>query len=414
MNTIPTTRLHQQATNETDILGQLTLVEHSLCPLRPPKIGQGYVHRSRYFYYRHRERRAANVVVSCPAGLSPQDEFYLWGLLSICASQSADNELHATPHYCLRQLGIIDEKTRRGGRQYRQFKAALKRLSAVSYQCDAFYDPIRKEHRQVSFGFLSYSLPVAAQTSRAWRIVWDPLFYELTQAVGGHMSVDLTVYRSLNEASRRMFLLLVKIYRRRVNSPSFDLQHLACDVLGFSASRPLRNLKRSVVDVLLCLREKQIVEFDDERSVFRGNSTVGITLCPLRRGKYFVKRRKRSPIPSGPFSDALLSLGFAKSEIGRIQSKYQDKLLREWIDVTLAAKERHGLGFFKRSPQAYLIDNLKHATAGTRTPPDWWWEIRRQEDQSADRPFRAKSSQPQSIADIMEAVFPDFTSKKPA
>jgi hypothetical protein len=45
----------------------------------------------------------------------------------------------------------------------------------------------------------------------------------------------------------------------------------------------------------------------------------------------------------------------------------------------LAAKERFGDAFFKRSPQAYFVDNVKHAAAGTRTPPDWWHELRKAE-----------------------------------
>ncbi len=54
-------------------------------------------------------------------------------------------------------------------------------------------------------------------------------------------------------------------------------------------------------------------------------------------------------------------------------------MLREWTDITLAAKERFGAGFFKKSPQAFLVDNLKNAANGKRTPPDWWHDVRRAE-----------------------------------
>ena len=64
-------------------------------------------------------------------------------------------------------------------------------------QSDAFYDPIRGEHRAVSFGFLNYSLPLGEESSRAWRFAWDPIFFELAQATGGALSFDLTLYRQL-------------------------------------------------------------------------------------------------------------------------------------------------------------------------------------------------------------------------
>ena len=55
------------------------------------------------------------------------------------------------PHYCLRRLGVIDQFARRGGRQYSQFMQAIERLSLVRYRNDKFYDPLRGEHRRVSF-----------------------------------------------------------------------------------------------------------------------------------------------------------------------------------------------------------------------------------------------------------------------
>ena len=48
-------------------------------------------------------------------------------------------------------------------------------------------------------------------------------------------------------------------------------------------------------------------------------------------------------------------------------------------DITQTAKERFGATYFKKSPQAYLVDNLKNAAKGNRTPPDWWHEVRRAE-----------------------------------
>ena len=62
--------------------------------------------------------------------------------------------------------------------------------------------------------------------------------------------------------------------------------------------------------------------------------------------------------------------------------------------MTLAAKERNGETFFKTSPQAYFVDNLKEQAAGRRTPPDWWRNLRKEEERrrwQADRDEREAS-----------------------
>jgi hypothetical protein len=63
--------------------------------------------------------------------------------------------------------------------------------------------------------------------------------------------------------------------------------------------------------------------------------------------------------------------------VRRILATFPHGAIEQWADITLAARERHGETFFKRSPQAYFLDNLKAAAAGT--PPDWWRELRKQE-----------------------------------
>src|SRR5262245_49896097 len=92
-------------------LAQLSLVEHSLCPLDPDaSLVENLVHQSSYFFMdKHKHVREATARIVSPAGLSTSDEFYLWGLLALTFAQpEVDGELHATPHYCLRQLGVID------------------------------------------------------------------------------------------------------------------------------------------------------------------------------------------------------------------------------------------------------------------------------------------------------------------
>src|SRR5690606_14894530 len=155
-------------------------------------------------------------------------------------------EFYATPHYCLSELGVIPRaggKERRGGKNYALFRQAITRLAAVSYLNDHFYDPVRGEHRNVAFGFLSYSLPVDPASSRAWRFVWDPIFFEFCRAARGSLLFDLETYRELDYASRRLFLLLQKIFWRQPQSPAFDVRHLGVNVLGFAPSVDLRDLK---------------------------------------------------------------------------------------------------------------------------------------------------------------------------
>ena len=99
-------------------IGQLTLAEHSLCPLHAAlSLQPNLVHETNFFYMdagRRLSRSRARVTSSL--GLLAGDELYLWGLLGLTLAQpETDGQLYATPHYCLRQLGLIDQKSRRGG-----------------------------------------------------------------------------------------------------------------------------------------------------------------------------------------------------------------------------------------------------------------------------------------------------------
>ena len=365
-------------------MGQLTLVEHSLCPLDPAaSLVENLVHDSAFFYMdRNRHFRQARAKIISPSGLSASDEFYLWGLLALTFAQpDADANLFATPHYCLRQLGVIDQHARRGGQQYQQFAKAIERLSQVTYLNDRFYDPVRAEHRKVSFGFLSYSLPLDPESSRAWRIAWDPIFFDLVRAAGGSFRFDLATYRELDPASRRLFLLLSKILSRRQTSPKFDLRHLAVNVLGFASTIATRDLKVKVWRCVERLTELNVVTSRDKESLFC-KTKRGEYVIVLERGGYFTKPREtdaRPLVAETAIHDLLRSLGFDDLGIARLLRRFPMPMLREWTDITQSAKERFGVSFFKKSAQAFLVDNLKSAAKGNRTPPDWWHEVRRAE-----------------------------------
>jgi hypothetical protein len=381
-------------------IGQLTLAEHALCPLQAASSDSGgLIHECDYRYFdgRRQRVRSAHARVTCPAGLLPNDEFYLWGLLALTLDQpEPDCEFHATPHYCLRQLGLIDQRQRRGGRQYRQFAEAIERLSQVSYQCDAFYDPIRREHRRVGFHFLSYSLPLDDQSGRAWRFVWDPIFLELVRPVGGHLPFDLPTYRQLDPATRRLFLLLTKIFRRRPSTQKFDVQQLCVSAMGFASTVSTRDLKRKLTRCVRKLAELQIVTPCALEPEY-GRTGVGQYTLRLHRGDYFRNTMKTGTAlrnSESPLADPLRAIGFEESTIRRLLRDYSTPVLREWADITLAAIERK---IIRKTPMAYFVDNVKYAAAGSRTPPDWWHDVRRQErlvrrrpgSQRPERPFQS-------------------------
>jgi hypothetical protein len=363
--------------------GQLSLLEHALCPLDSrTSLKNNLVHNSCYpLVDAARHTRTARVRVFCPLGLSATDELYLWGLLALTLRQAQPSpEFHATPHYCLVQLGLIDAHGRRGGRQYQDFRNAIERLSVVRYLNDRFYDPIRAEHRQVSFGFFSYSLPADDTSNRAWRFFWDPLFFEFVQPAGGSLSFDLELYRQLDAASRRIFLLASKVFHRRT-AVSFDLQHLAVDVMGLSETLICRDQLAKTRRCLKRLAAHLVVRANDAEGIRKlGRGWYAIT---LEKGQYFDRPRPRAKLQfemESPLHGVLLEIGLDAQSIQRHLKQFSHTLLREWTDITLAAHERFGAKFFKRSPAAYFVDNVKHAAEGRRTPPDWWHGIRKAEE----------------------------------
>ncbi len=366
---------------------QLSLAEHALCPLDTAvSLRDHLVHETAYGY-RNRQGRlvVAKVRVTYPSGLSAADEFTLWGLLALTFAQPEPGmEFHATPHYCLRKLGLIESNASKGGKDYQLFRDTVRRLARVIYENTGFYDPIRGEHRDVAFGFLKYSLPIDADSSRAWRFVWDQQFFEFCLAAGGGLWFDLATYRKLDFASRRLFVLLQKIFHRANVSPTFDVRRLCVDALGFSPNIDIRFLKVKLarcIDRLATQRIVQLPEGTRAQTLFRKQG-VGRYSLALARGPYFDAARdsalRLSPDESA-LVDPLRSIGFDEGSIRRILRDYRAHLVREWADITLAAKDRQGDAFFRKSAAAYFMDNIRHAAEGTRTPPDWWRDLRREE-----------------------------------
>jgi hypothetical protein len=398
-------------------IGQLSLVEHALCPLDARRNSNApLLHESVYhFTDRSGHRRKARVRVTCPLGLTPVDEFYLWGLLALTLSQPKPTaEFHATPHYCLRQLGVIDQHTRRGGRQYEQFAKSLERLSAVTYQSDGFYDPIRREHCRVAFGFLSYGLPLLDDSSRAWRIHWDTLFFKMASALGGHLRFDLEVFRQLDPASRRMFLFLGKLFRRE-QTHRLDLRYVGVQVLGFAASLANRDLKVKVSRCIRRLIEVGVIANSTNSNPAINRRADGGTTVHLQRGDYFSRKHgqgRRNAVVESPLAELMRTMGLDEAAVVRMLKRFPTGLLQQWLDITLAARERFGAKFFRKSAAAYFVDNVQKAAQGTRTPPDWWNELHRHERRVAancDAKRGNQDSTVSSIENLTDVVFRQFT-----
>lgn len=354
-------------------------------------------HFSEYhFFDQHGNRKSSTARVDCPNGLSANDEFYLWGLLALTfADEKPGIEFRATPHFCLKQLG---QDSKPGGKEHRIFREALKRLAAVNYQSENFYDPVRAERCSVSFGFLSYRLPLKSDSSRAWRIVWNPIFFEFCQSAGGTLEFDLRIYQELDDASRRLFLLLRKVFWRRNISPAFEVRHLGVNVLGYSDSLQTKHLKAKIAACAAKLLSKGLVTLPEGVRSISGlfeRQKKGVFQVRFCRGSYFESDQsassRQTDVRQSRFYEPLAAVGFDDAAISRIVRDYKPRLIDEWADITLAAIERHGSTFFKVSPQAYFVDSIKHAAKGSRGVPDWWHELRKEEERSESMKSRDKA-----------------------
>lgn len=385
---------------------QLTLVEHALCPLDAGvSLTKNFLHETRYLYTDgSRNRRTATVRIGGLDGLSAHDEFYLWGLLALALSQPEPTaDFYATPYYVLRRLGLITND-KKGGREFELFRAAIQRLAGIRYQNDRFYDPVRGEHRTVSFGFLNYSLPLDAGSNRAWRFAWDPIFFELTQATGGALTFDLGLYRELDAATRRLYLLLKKLFFRKDTTPALDITELAVQALGFSPTIPVRQLKPKLARCVSELMSRDIVTLPSGSDAPFSKRGRGSYTLQLQKGPAFdrIKAPSEPSVTDSPLVEPLQAIGLEAAMIARLLKQYPARLIEQWADITLAARDRNGEKFFKVSPQAYFMDNLKAASTNGRTPPDWWHELRKQERQQERDRERSKEKLLQTADDAFK------------
>ncbi len=271
------------------------------------------------------------------------------------------------------------DECKEGSEEFRLFRDALKRLAGIRYHCDRFFDPVRREHREVSFGFLSYSLPLSNDTARSWRFAWDPIFWELCSATAGTLRFDVATYRDLSPASRRFYLLLKKLFWRNEHSPQLEIRELAVSTLGFSPELPTKEIKRKLLGCLQELLHHEIIQLGIGQSSVANciiKKSKGVFTLQVCRGPGFnaATATGQQKLEDLPIYDPLVALGFDRASIVRIANHHSPKLIQLWADITLAASEQ---GRIDNSPQAFFTYYIQRATAGTCTPPDWWRDIER-------------------------------------
>ncbi|WP_235908997.1 hypothetical protein [Roseiconus nitratireducens] len=364
-------------------LAQHTLVEHALCPLDTREgIQPGLLHDASYqFTDKHRNRKTAHAQVAAPFGFSPNDELYLYGLMSLNFAQTQPSvDFYATPYWCLKQLGVVDEGQDQAKR-FQIFRSAIRRLAGVVYTNDRFYDPIRGEHRDVAFGFLKYSLPIDPASSRAWHFIHDAQWFEFCQAVQGSFSFDFQTYRQLDFASRRLFLLLQKTFHRLDATPPLELRSLGVQTLGFSPTLETKAIRQKLIRIATTLLDLKAIVLPPAAKSVRdlfAKQSKGVFTVTFHRGSYFDGQPYRVTFTAedSPLFEPLASLGFDAATIKRLVEAYPPRLLQEWTDITLSAIEQKRIN---QSPEAFFMYHLKLAHERKTTPPDWWRELRRLE-----------------------------------
>jgi hypothetical protein len=190
------------------------------------------------------------------------------------------------------------------------------------------------------------------------------------------------------------------MFWRRGTSAWFDVRHLAVNTLGFSAELSARTLKSKVKRCADVLRRHEVLAIgaDSAERPFHGQAK-GRYVARFVRGAYFRRLRVTRQAPTvddSPLCDPLRAIGFDSADVSRILRRFSDDQIQLWADVTLAAIESKGSTFFRRSPQAFFMDNIQHAAKAGRTPPDWFWTLRKEEDRlRAEKGRRAKHGQQQ-------------------
>jgi hypothetical protein len=198
-------------------------------------------------------------------------------------------------------------------------------------------------------------------------------------------------------------------------TPEFDLHDLCVHTIGFSGRLPATELKRKLLTTAGRLLARGVIALplgaESLRSTFVKHGRARYAIRFLR-GPHFDSSRQdalQSEVADSPAYEQLVKIGLEKPLIRRIIERYDARLIHEIADMTLAAKEKYGEKFFTNSIQAYFMDNLKEFSRGKRTPPDWWREMRKREEQSR----RQSVPEPAGFDEGTEKSFKKYLEEQP-
>ena len=358
-------------------VAQLTLVEHSLCPLKPPP--GGFRHEPEYFFFQNGKKHRTTAIVDCPLGLHPKDERSLSRLVALALSgDEPQPNLALGVRYLLRYLELPV-----GGSNRQQVRETIRRLGNVSYRNENFYDPVTGEIREVSFKFFSYNLPKDDDSFRPWLIRFDPVFFEFCQVWGGFLGYQHRRYKKMRPATGRLFLWLKKmLYPNKKLTPYYDVEYLCVNVLGFA-----QHQRAAIYTAEL---RKCAAELAGNGAILLPSGGLN-ELCEKRQKGQYRVRFERGPSfdqkldePLDKLEDASITsmraIGLDTVAIRNIRGRFKLEVINEAIDVTFARKER-GMGFSK-SPMAFFVDYCNKRSRGEITKPDWFLQLKKDEERN--------------------------------
>ena len=267
-----------------------------------------------------------------------------------------------------------------GGSNRKQVRETIRRLGNVNYRNENFFDPVRKEYREVSFKFFSYNIPKDNDSYRPWTIAFDPVFFEFCEVWGGFLGFHHQRYSKFRPATGRLFLWLKKLlYKNKTVTPYYDVEHFCVNVLGSSPGMAAKKYNERVKDCAKDLAKAGIIELPE-----RGTKD----LCEkLRSGRFRIRFHRGPQLEDtaedtgidaeNPAVELLNRIGLDKHAIRRTLKAFDIGFINEGADLTIARMER-GMGF-TRTPMAFFVDYVTKRSAGEATLPDWFRAMKKEE-----------------------------------
>lgn len=369
---------------------QLSVIETALWPLSQTELTRK-VFETRFSYTRKDgQREHAKVEIAACEPLRTNDDYVLWGLLSLTLRYSEGNVLTTTPYWLLKQLGMPT-----GGHDYLLLRESVERLARMIYHCSAFYNPLTQEHERWTIAFFGSHLPTSLDSDRLWKLVWNEPFIRVSRVTGGRLLFDLELFHKLGSpAVRRLFLKLTDRFYR-TNRVYLEVDDLTINGLGYSARVPLKVRKQKLTQCIETLRQHGIVTLGKGHStvkdlfIKRGKGSYVVVLYP---GPYYEKAINSPVSRNNPEADPLygpmLAIGVDAPMIAKLLADCQRAILERWLRITEAAMKEKPAGFpgFKVSPAAFFVDGVLNK----RMPPDWMYQLEKSQQRKSHDAETAK------------------------